>query len=117
MYQNPKSVRPIAKKHVELLRALRHFSAKERVAFFRVADEKIIRCICECVFNVLYGNVSIQPKQKAHLRKYVPVLRQLVEKKRGKRNLPHKRRLIIQKGGFLPSLLIPIVGSVLSQLL
>ena len=107
---------PIDKKHADILRALRHFNVRERTAFFRAADEKLIRCICECIFNVLCGNVSLQPEHKADLKKYACILRKLVQKKKGKRNLARKRRLIVQKGGFLPTLLIPILSTVLSQL-
>lgn len=106
----------IDKKHADILHALRHFSAKERAAFFRAADVKLVRCVCECIFNVLCGNVPIQPEHKTDLKRHASILRKLVEKKNGKRNLAHKRRLIVQKGGILPTLLIPIL-TVLSQLL
>ena len=71
----------IDKKHAEILCALRHFNAKERVAFFRAADPKLVRCVCECIFNVLCGNVPIQSKQKTNFKKHASVLRKLVEKK------------------------------------
>lgn len=106
----------IDKKHADILRALQHFSAKERVAFFRAANAKLVRCVCECVFNVLCGNVPIHTKHKTDLKRHASILRKLVEKKNGRRNLVRKRRLIVQKGGFLPTLLIPILTA-LSQLL
>lgn len=111
-----KRSRTINKRHADILRALQHFSAKERAAFFRAADTKLVRCVCECVFNVLCGNVPIHSKHKIELKKHASVLRKLVEKKNGRRNLVHKRRLIMQNGGFLPTLLIPILKT-LAQLM
>lgn len=106
---------PIAKREADLLRALFYLSGKDRVLLLRKADKRIIRCICECALNVLEGNVALTVKQKTLLRRYVTVLRQLADKK--KKN--NKKKIVVQHGAgaFLPTLLLPILTTVLNQLL
>ena len=105
---------PIARREADLLRALYYLNGEQRLLLLRKADQRVIHCICECALNILLGNVVLTPQQKRHLRKYAPVLRQLVDKKR-----KNKKKIVLQHGGggFLPGLLLPIITSVLGQLL
>ena len=106
---------PIGRKHGEILRSLCYLPIAERRALLKQVDLKLIRCICECAYNILQGNVPLSNKQKLHLKSHVNLLRKLV---RTGDTLEKKRR-IVQKGGgtFLPALLVPIVTSVLSKIL
>ena len=70
-----------------------------------------VRCICECVKNLLKGNVPLSPAQKKKLSSKKKHLREVVLKKTSLR----KKLKLIQSGGFLGALLGPIV-SVLSGL-
>ncbi|KYN38949.1 hypothetical protein ALC56_06671, partial [Trachymyrmex septentrionalis] len=72
-------------------------SDENRHTFDR-ADEKLIRCICECVFNTLKGNISLERREKNRLTKYKKALRRVVAK-RG--NWKDRRKLLVQRGGFL----------------
>lgn len=105
---------PISKKHAELLRALSHLPKREREILLRYIDSKLAKCICECAYNVLRGNVPLDEKQRKHLKKHATVLRKLARKgdKIG------KKKKIIQTGGgnFLPSLLLPILTTVLAEI-
>ena len=75
-------------------------------------DNALILCFCECALNVLKGNVTLDSKQKKMLAKYKEELRLLAD-----RETPIKtKKKIIQDGGFIRSLLGPIV-SILSGLL
>lgn len=109
-----KKISPIAKREADLLRALFYLNGKQRVLVLRKADRRLIRCICECALNVLLGNVTLTRKERNHLRRYATVLRQLVDKKK-----KNKKKVVIQhgSGGFLPGLLLPIISTVLNQLL
>jgi len=75
-----------------------------------MADEKFIRCIRECVFNTLTGNVPLERREKK-LSKYKTALRRIVAK-RG--NWKDKRKLLVQRGGFLPYIIGPILSILLS---
>jgi hypothetical protein len=69
--------------------------------------------INECVLNVLVGNVPLSTCLRRKLQKYKLALRRLAD-----RSVRHsaKKRLLIQKGGFLLPLLtsiLPIIASVI----
>jgi hypothetical protein len=71
--------------------------------------------INECILNVLKGNIKLTGCSKRMLKKYKNVLRTLVDKSRP---LSTKKRLIIQKGGFLLPLLtavLPTLASLIFQ--
>lgn len=96
--------------HKDLLLALHKLKPKYRKALLKSCDEKEIKCICECIHNVLQGKVPIEEKHKKKLKKYKSVLRKLVRKGVNK----VRKNIIIQKGGaFLPI----ILGSILSALI
>lgn len=80
------------------------------------ADRSLIECLCECADNILKGHVELSRTQKDKLKKNKSGLRELVKKSVGLK----KKKVILQKGGFLGSLLAPIasvVGPLLSGLL
>ena len=56
--------RSIGRRNSCLLEALCHLNKNQRVAFLRNADDKFIRCIRECVFNTLKGNVPLEQREK-----------------------------------------------------
>lgn len=94
----------------EFLRALHFLKPKFRKALLKACDEKEINFICECIFNVLKGNILLEEKQKSKLNKHKKILRKLISKGNNK----FRKNIIIQKGGaFLPI----ILGTILSTLL
>ena len=74
---------------------------------------RCIKCICECSLNVLNGNIPISTQQKKRLGKYKTTLRKIANKKG---SLSNKKKLIIQRGGFL-NILIPAAISAISALI
>lgn len=80
---------------------------KQRQAILKHADKELVLCLCECVLNVLNGNVPLKPHEIEKLRKHQNILRHLVEPKN---SLKNRKEIFIQKGGFLPVLLAPILG-------
>lgn len=105
---------PLCKKHVAILQALQHLSKEQREAVLRKADSRIIRSICECALNVLRGNVPLKPDQRKKLRPHARAIRRLAAKKGCWKS---KKRFVVQSGGFLPLLLAPILGTLLSNLI
>lgn len=104
----------LCKKHIAILRALQHLNKEQRKAVLLKADSGIIRCICKCALNVLCGNVPLKSTQRKNLRQYAPTLRRLAAKKGSWKS---KKRFVVQSGGFLPLLLAPILGTVISSLI
>ena len=84
-------------------------SRKEIKDFINHADKETIQCICECAHNILHGNIPIKKGDIKKLKKYQNVLSTLLDKRS---SLKKRKEVIIQKGGFLPLLLSPVLGIV-----
>lgn len=95
--------------HRSLLKALHTLKPKYRKALLKSCGDEEIHCICECIFNILNGKISLNDKDKSKLSKYKTILRKLILKGKNK----WRKRIIVQKGGaFLPI----ILGAILSGL-
>lgn len=103
---------PIQKKQLRVLQALCYLSNTQRQAVLRKADPALIRCICECILNILQGTVPLSPEYKTKLKRHVKLLRKLSSKGSSFQN---KKKIIIQKGGFLPLFLAPVLGALISN--
>ena len=80
------------------------------------ADRSLVECLCEIAENILRGNVRLTQLQKDRLKRNRTGLRELTKKSVTLK----KKKDILQKGGFLGSLLAPItsvVAPLLSTLL
>ena len=109
-----KTNREKLEKTFEKVRLLSLATPKARKSFVCEGNREVIDCISECCANVLKGKVPLTSRQKSDLRKHRDKLR-LVAKK--KLSLTTKKG-IIQKSGFLGSLLVPVaalLGSLLSS--
>ena len=71
-------------------------------------NKDLLSSICECVLNVLNGNIRISDCTKRELRKLRNSLRSLVDKRLP---LVSKRCVIQQRGGFLLPLLSALLPS------
>ena len=117
---------PISKKHANFLRALLYLEGRQRIALLNSVNRDFIKCICECVLNILKGNVELKPSEKNRLKKHVRLMRLLVYKRKNKNKkkikqdiFKGKKKLLVQhgRGGFLPALLAPIIAAVLNKFL
>lgn len=95
--------------HLKVLSSSKPHQAK---ALLKVADDDLIKSICECVFNVLKSTVPVTPRQKKQLYKFKKPLLSLVDKQVP---LSQKRKVLVQKGGNFLSLLLPPVLSVIEH--
>lgn len=69
---------------------------------------KVIKAIAK---NTLKGHIHLTPKQKQKLKKYKREVRRIA----GKLSTNRAKRVLIQKGGLLPGLLVPAI-SILANL-
>ena len=77
----------------------------------RIIDEggmELVNCICDCVHNILQGNIPMKPEEKDKLGLHKECLRKLVKKKTSDR----ERKKLIQDGGILGTLIPTLVGLV-----
>ena len=99
------------KKHFPQLKLLKSATPKRRKHILKAANTGLVNCIGECCLNVLNGNVKINKSQRKKLSRHKKTLRTL-----SKRGIPvqKRRKVLIQKGGFLPALLAPILSLAVS---
>lgn len=100
------------KKNYHHLKVLSTSKPNQAKALLKVADDDVIKSVCECVYNVLKSNVPVTSRQKKQLTKYKTPLLHLVNKQIP---LSKKRALLVQKGGNFLSLLLPPVLGVLEH--
>lgn len=97
-----------------LLYVLKDAKPKLRKAILQNADNDLIKTIHEIIYNTIYMNNPVDNKSKRILKKYKTSLRCLACPKR---SLPYKRKLLIQKGGFLPILIGSILSGVIGKII
>lgn len=102
------------KNQFDFLRALSLCNGKHRKTLISNATTNDINSVCEACLNILKGNVPITRHHKQKLKKHKTAIRRLVSK-----SVPvKKKKIIIQKGGFLPIILgalAPVLGSILGK--
>jgi hypothetical protein len=99
--------------NIHHLSLLGNCNSKLRKAILRHSEKDLVFAICECVLNLLNGNVKTDSRVIHKLGKHKQILRKLVHTGD---NVEQKRKLLIQKGGFLP-LIIPAILEVVTSLL
>lgn len=92
--------------NLDELKVLRKAKPKLRKSILRAAENDLITCLSECSHNVLNGNVQLTKKDKQTLKKHRKTLRELAKKKL---STAKRRSILVQRGGFLPALLAPIL--------
>lgn len=87
---------------------------KIRKAIIKYGDKELINTISEIALNVLNGNGKINNKSKQKLSYYKKQIRCIAC---SKRSVQSKRKILLQKGGFLPILIGSILSGVIGSLL
>ena len=89
-------------------------SRHKRNAIIDEGGKDLVCCICDCIKNVLRGNIPVSDEEKQKLKPYRHCLRKLAKKKMTDK----KRRQLLQTGGFLDALipiLVTLVGKLFSE--
>lgn len=103
---------PCDERTLELIKLIS--KTKQPKPLIKKCSKSEIKTLCECVLNVIYGNIPLTKTQKSRLSPYKESLRKLSNKKTP---LYKKKKILIQKGeGFL-SILLPAAISVISSLI
>jgi hypothetical protein len=101
------------KSQYHYLHVLKDAKPQARRALLSSASDELIKVIVECAINTLNGNHKLSTDEKSKLGKYKNRLRELVNPKI---SFKSKRKLLIQKGGFIVPLLTSILSSVIGAL-
>ena len=102
------------RKNHDFLKLLVKCTPVQRKAILKVADDALVRTICECVLTVLKETVPFSKPAKKKLLPYKNSLTALAEKSTP---LDKKKKLLVQYGGNFKSILLPPVLRVLSSIL
>ena len=86
----------------------------QRKAILKVADNALVRTICECVLNVLKGTLPVSNPAKKRLLRHKKSLIALAEKSTP---FDKKKESLVQHRGNFLSVLLPPVLRVLSSIL
>jgi hypothetical protein len=104
----------LTEQQLSILKVLFKADPSIRKALLKHADKKLVCTLCECVYNILLGNVKLSTQDQKRLVKNKSLLKRVVKKTKNWKN----KRKVIQKGGnILISLLTPLLGSILSKVL
>lgn len=76
------------------------------------SNKELIQCLCECILNILNGNVQINDSAKEKLLKFKKILRHLLKKDLFK----HKKKILIQHGSSILPILLPTIISTIASL-
>lgn len=98
-------------KQKHILCTLSKCKPKMRKAILISADKELITAICESIFNMLNSNLDINRETLTKLKPFKKTFRKLVSKS----TLANKKKILIQKGGFL-EFLVPAVISGISSI-
>lgn len=101
------------RENIHLLNVLKNAKPKFRNIILKNCDPSVIKLFSELAYNVLNSNIPINSECKSRLRCHKRKLRLLRKKNISIR----KKRIILQRGGFLVSVLLPILTSVAASLI
>ena len=108
-------VKPTIKSNSEsqdLLKVLSHCKPKIRNAILENCENDLIHIICDCVYNVVKGNVPGLTQEKVNkLARHKTSLIKLSKKV----PIKEKRKILIQKSGGFLSFLLPLVAPLIAQ--
>lgn len=94
------------KRQAPLLKLLSKAKPATVRAVIKEADKDLVDALCECALNVLSGTVSLSKPARKKLLRHKSTLRCLS----GKSLSTHRKKVLLQKGGFLGALLGPVLG-------
>lgn len=102
------------KDHKHILYVLKNCNPEVRKSILKTASPELIKTLCEMCINTLNGNTKITPGYKKKLKTYKSSLRKLVSPRLG---IKSKKKILIQQGGFLPTLITALLSGVVGKII
>ena len=100
------------KRNISIIKALNNLSQKQYKAVIQNSDKDLLFCLSNIIHNVNTGTVRVSPAVLKKLRRYRKEIYELCNKKI---TIKRRKNILVQKGGFLFSVLLPsIIGSLVS---
>ena len=102
----------VVKRALPLLKVLVDATPKLKKAIIKHEPTDLVTAISEIVLNLIKGVIKLTAHQKKRLSRYKKELLALAKKKV---SLGKKRKILVQKGGGVVSILVPLALSLLSS--
>ena len=93
--------------NLHLLNLICNCNKKQRIALINTLNKEQLLAICECIDNVLKGNVHLDKASYDKIVRKRELLREIVKRKPTQIK---KKKALVQVGGALPALLIPAIS-------
>ena len=100
------------KKFAPTLQYLAKCDHKTAKALINKQQPQFIDCVSDICHNILRGKVQLSTKEKNRLRKYKNKIRKVASNTSSRK----AKKNIIQSGGFLASILLPLLGTLIGPL-
>lgn len=100
----------------ELDELVKETNSKNRVKLLKRVEDCVINAISEIAKNCLSGNIPLSEEDFKNLSKYHNILRKISQKS----SVKNRRKLIVQSGGFIDTLIpsaLCLLSSVIKNLL
>lgn len=104
----------VSRQQLRQLELLNICPKKFRKHFLKKIPTSCVKALCECVHNLIIGNLPIKSQQKKCLQKHKTTLRKIASKKG---SLFSKKKLIVQKGDGFLSILLPAAITAISSII
>ena len=114
MIEHQLSMAQRLRKSHDFLKLLARCTPAQRKVILKVADDALVKTICECILNVLEQTVPVSKSIKRKLLTHKKALVALAQKTTP---LNKKKKILVQQGGNILGVLLPPVLKVLSALL
>ena len=98
-------------RNLKFLKALK--KCRNRNILLKNASDDSIACIVESLANILKGKLRLNKNQKSKLSKHIKVIRQISKT----RSAPSARKIIIQKGGSILAVVLPLIVSAAASII
>ena len=93
------------KKHAQTLKYLSKCDRHNANSIINGASNDLLHCFSDICHNILKGNVELSKAEQQRLARHKTKIRQIANKKTAQKN----KKKLIQKGGFLGTLLAPLI--------
>jgi hypothetical protein len=101
-------------KYLPELKFLIASTSSKRKKYLENADDELIKLIIECCYNTLNGTLKFSPTKKEKIRKHRNLIRKIAK---AGHNLKQKKKILIQSGKGVFSILLPAIISIVSALI
>ena len=100
------------KKFLPLFQVLKKLDAKDVSSVMDFLTDDAIDSVCECVYNILNTDISLSPRKKLHLKKFIKSncsIHRLHKISKKTLSVSKRRQALKQEGKGLPLILASVI--------